>query len=261
VNNVPPDDDTVVIGGLYDSRMSGSGGTVVAEAITSDDHIAQELREQLRSEIQREIQAQMQATQVITAQVITVTPSTSRTPSTQFASNVNPSSRQGNYREEHNYKEDEDDVKPHCMRKRVRIAVLIAVLFVAAIVAVAVVFATRGGGDDGNNGDVSGAEDPNDGIVGDGTQPIEPTLPGFPIPSPTPDIPPTEGSPTAGLLPNVSLISRQRLEGESNGDQYGEFVVLSRDSKSMAIGASSGDYVQVFQHNIGSWEQVGQTIS
>jgi hypothetical protein len=56
-------------------------------------------------------------------------------------------------------------------------------------------------------------------------------------------------------------MNRQRLEGRNSGDQYGEFVVISRDSKTMAIGASSGDYVQVLQRNNGSWEQVGQQVN
>ena len=252
VDNIPREDDTVVIGGDATSMMMGSGGTVVAEAVTSDDHIAQELRDQLRSEIQRELQAQMHA-QIITAQVMAVsTPSTSMTPSTQPTTNVVPPSLQENYKESE--EDSEDDIKPVCMRKRVRVAAVLAVLVTVAAIAIVVFFVLASGSD--NNGEGSnGAQDPNDEIVG-GTQPGEPSLPEFPVPSPTPNL-----RPTASALPPVSLTNRQRLQGRNSGDQYGEFVVISRDSKSMAIGASSGDYVQVFQRSNGSWEQVGQTVN
>jgi hypothetical protein len=251
VDNFPREDDTVIIGG--DPSMMGSGGTVVAEAVTSDDHIRQELRDELRSEIQRELQAQMQA-QVVRAQVMAVsTPSTSMTPSTQPTTNVVPSTLQYSHKEGED--DTEDDDKPIYMRKRVRVAALLAVAVAVSAIAIVVVLLFARRSDDGG-GDSSGAQNPNDEIVG-GTQPGgEPTLPVFPIPSPTPNLRPTASAP-----PPVSLMNRQRLEGRNSGDQYGEFVVISRDSKTMAIGASSGDYVQVFQRNNGSWEQVGQQVN
>jgi len=214
------DDNTVLIGG--DIIGGSGGGTVVAEAITSDDHIAQELREQIRQEVQAEMRNQMVAAEVV---------STASQPSTKTVQ-----SSQGN----------SEDNKSFWEKKQCLIAVMIALLLIAGGT-VGALFAT---GTVGGGNDLQQENTPNEGIVG-GDQ----GTPASPAPT-SPNVP----QPT--LSQGITFTNPQTLQGRTRGDLYGEFVVLSRDGSTMAVGASEGNYVQVFRRTDGStWSQIGQTIT
>lgn len=233
VDNIPGgDDSTVVIGGETNSTrtMSGSGGTVVAEAVTTEDHIVQELRDQLRSEIQRELHNQIVTAEVVASGDGTGTNVSSLQPSGSAAAAV-PSSN------------DETKSKK---RNRCLVAALIALLLAIAGGAVGALFGTGviGGGSDTQQQNVAG------GTVGNGQgEPTStptaapspaPPPPGYPTQSPTqkpPTQPPTQrpslrptSKPTTNML---QLSSPQTLKGQNNDDNFGMYIwcfllILSR---------------------------------
>ena len=50
------------------------------------------------------------------------------------------------------------------------------------------------------------------------------------------------------------------IRGQNNGDRFGWFTAISRDGKTIAVGADEGNYAQVFRWSGSAWQQLGQTL-
>ena len=83
-----------------------------------------------------------------------------------------------------------------------------------------------------------------------------------PIAAPPTDAPVAD--PVAPPTDPLSLVEFEAtaLEGESGGDNFGTFVVFSRDGSTLAVGASDGSYVKVYNVNAGqgTLQQIGSTL-
>jgi len=90
-----------------------------------------------------------------------------------------------------------------------------------------------------------------------------PVAPPTDAPVANPVAPPTD-APTANPVAPEALVEFETtaLEGESGGDNFGTFVVFSRDGSTLAVGASDGSYVKVYSVNAGqrTLQQIGATL-
>jgi len=68
-------------------------------------------------------------------------------------------------------------------------------------------------------------------------------------------LPPNRASDATG---DVILVDE--IEGRNDGDSFGNFVILSRDGSTLAVGATDGEYVRTFHRDGSQWNQIGQTV-